>query len=150
MAKSKTKSPLKSKLQNGNWIEKLVNGTFSDECQYNKNGEIIRGPGFFCGLWIILMIVSTIFNIVWSWSLAKDIKMPWSQILIQKIIDIVITWGLIIFVYNMCYRCRGWYAFFLVIIIMSVINLIRFHFFSSYKLAMIEVRKQNQNTWGPQ
>ena len=45
------------------FIVNLLNSVFDTKCLYKGSGEMKRGPGFICGLYIILIISGLIYNI---------------------------------------------------------------------------------------
>ena len=52
-----------------NWLTKQLDKIFDDKCLFSKSGTQQRGPGFLCGLYIVLIIVSLVFNIVMTESM---------------------------------------------------------------------------------
>jgi hypothetical protein len=139
MKKTKTKSNRNSSmntLYSNNWIKDMIDNTFEDKCYYDSNGNRVRGPGIICGTWIFLLIIGTMLNIIWSWGLVDNVKVKWSDIVLQNIIDIVITGIIVSIAYNMCYICRGFIGFLVVWLVLTVFNAIRWFFFSSYRKAI--------------
>ena len=128
---------------NKNWIKDLINSTFDDKCAYNASGSRIRGPGILCGAWIILLVVGTVLNIVLSWKLVDGINLSWSNIIIQNIIDIILTSIVITIAYNMCNICRGFIGFLVVWLLLTMISSLRWYFFSSYRTALIAISIDN-------
>ena len=120
------------------WVDKL----FQDACQKNWKGQVVRGPGVWCGLWVLLIVMGTIGNIVVSWRLV-DYDVSKTQIVLQNLIDIVVSMVVVYFVMRMCYICRGWTAFAVVIVFNMVFAALRLKFFSSYSLALQEFAKDS-------
>ena len=143
MSKSKGKSKSKSKSNNktiftqDSWIKELSD-YFSDDCLFDANGKRVRGPGILCSLWISLIILGTILNIIMSWKLLYKHNINNLSIVIQNVIEVLISFIMIVFIYNMCYKCRGLLAFFLVMLFSIGFNIIRWFLFSSYNLAIME------------
>tara|TARA_B110001469_G_C9546997_1_gene271483 strand:- start:193 stop:642 length:450 start_codon:yes stop_codon:yes gene_type:complete len=145
-SKSKNKSNRNSSTAttiNKNWIKDLINSTFDDNCAYDASGSRIRGPGLLCGTWIVLLVLGTLLNIVWSWKLVDGINLTWSDIIIQNIIDIVITTFVVTLAYNMCNICRGFVGFLVVWVILTIISSVRWFFFSSYRSALMAINMEN-------
>ena len=123
--------------KNTDWIKDFINSTFDDKCAYDASGSKIRGPGLLCGTWIILIVFGTLTSIVWSWKYVDGITLTWTDIIIQNIIDILITSVVVVFGYNMCNICRGFVGFLVVWVIVTIISSIRWYFFSSYRTALM-------------
>ena len=138
MSKSVTEFSKNTKKNVYSWVDKI----FQDACQKNWKGQIVRGPGIWCGLWIFLIVMGTIGNIVISWRLV-DYDVSKTQILIQNLIDIIISMVVIYFVIRMCYICRGWTALAVVIIFNMVFAALRLKFFSSYSMALQDLAKDS-------
>jgi len=137
-SKSKTNrnSSMATKMKS-NWIGDLINGTFDDKCAYDSSGSRIRGPGLLCGGWILLLITGTILNIIWSWSLVDGVNLTWTSIIIQNIIDVMVTSLVVALAYNMCFICRGFVGFLVIWLLLTVISAIRWYLFSSYRTAIM-------------
>ena len=128
---TKTASEFSQKTKKG--VESWVNHLFQDSCQKNWKGQIVRGPGVWCGMWVALIALGTVMNIILSWRLTDEVSR--TQIVIQNIIDIVISMVVIYFIIRMCQICRGWSALFVVCVFNIVFAVLRMKFFSSYSLA---------------
>tara|TARA_B100001094_G_scaffold74689_1_gene71019 strand:+ start:158 stop:595 length:438 start_codon:yes stop_codon:yes gene_type:complete len=128
-----------------NSFTKNLDKIFDDKCLYNKAGSVNRGPGLICGFYILFTIVSTIRNIIKSQKLI-EYGFTRKQILIQNIIDILISVLSIIFIYHMCFICRGFIGFLVVVFFIHVvINLMRSVLFKNYndyndKLLMLNLK----------
>ena len=85
-----------------NAITKILDKIFDDKCLYAKSGSAQRGPGIICGLYILLIITGLIYNIVTSQKNFVKYGLNRKQILVQNIIDILITIFSIVFIYHMC------------------------------------------------
>ena len=46
-----------------NIITNMLDKFFDDKCLYAKSGSVQRGPGLICGLYILLIVTSFIYNI---------------------------------------------------------------------------------------
>jgi len=136
-SKSKRNSSMKTSVTN-NWIKDLINDTFEDKCNYDSKGNRVRGPGLLCGTWIVLLVAGTILNIIWSWELVDNVNVTWSSIIVQNIIDIIITAIVVSIAYNMCFICRGFIGFLVVWLLLTIFSAIRWYFFSSYRNAIIK------------
>jgi hypothetical protein len=114
-----------------NSFTKNIDKIIDDKCLYNKDGSVSRGPGLICGFYIVSMILSTIFRIIKSQKLIKY-ELTRKQILIQNIIDILLLILEITFMYHMCFICRGFLGFLLLIVVFSITNSIRSYLFKDY------------------
>ena len=122
-----------------NQLTKMLDKFFDDKCLYAKSGSVQRGPGFLCGFYIFLIFTSLIFNIVMSQEYLTKYGLTRSQIILQNMIDIVISLLSIAFIYHMCYICRGFLGFVLLIILNISIQFIRRIIFKSYNTASIKM-----------
>jgi len=122
-----------------NAITKMLDQIFDDKCLYAKSGSVQRGPGLICGLYILLIITSLIFNIVTTQKNLTQYGLSRGQILIQNGIDLLIAIFSIVFIYHMCYICRGFVGFLVLLLIHGSIGLIRAAVFSSYTKASIKM-----------
>jgi len=105
-------------------IVKLLNSVFDTKCLYKKTGEIKRGPGFLCGFYIIIMICSLIFNIAFP---EKNID---KKTRIKSFIsDLIHTIFSVLFMYHMCYICRGFVGFLILLLINITYIVIRYGLF---------------------
>ena len=121
-----------------NWLTKQLDRIFDDKCLFSKSGSQQRGPGFLCGLYIIIIIISLIYNIVSSQEYLTKYGLTRAQITLQNIIDVFIALFGIIFIYHMCYICRGFLGFVILLVINICIGLIRAIIFKSYYQAFIK------------
>jgi len=121
-----------------NQLTKMLDKFFDDKCLYAKSGSVHRGPGFLCGFYIVIIFIGLISNIVMSQKYLTKYGISRNQVILQNIIDIIICLLSIIFIYHMCYICRGFLGFVLLIIINIIINLIRFSIFTNYHTAAIK------------
>jgi len=105
-------------------IVKLLNSVFDTKCLYKKTGEIKRGPGFICGFYIIFMICSLFYSIAFP---EKNID---KKKRIKDIIsDLIHTIFSVLFMYHMCYICRGFVGFLLLLLINIIYFVIRYGLF---------------------
>ena len=124
---------------NNNAISKILNNIFDDKCLYSKSGSPERGPGLICGFYILLIISSFIYNIVTTQKYLTQYGISRGQIFIQNFIDILLLLFNIVFIYHMCYICRGFVGFLVLLLIHGSIGLIRAAVFSSYTKASIKM-----------
>ena len=122
-----------------NEITKMLDKFFDDKCLFSKSGSAERGPGFLCGLYIVLIFTSLLYNIVMSQEYLTKYGLSRSQVIVQNIIDVCISIFSIIFIYHMCYICRGFLGFVLFLILNISIGLIRSSIFKSYSAATIKM-----------
>lgn len=127
-----------SKNFRSNAITKILDKFFDDKCLYAKSGSVQRGPGLICGLYILLIITALIFNIVTTQNLTKY-GISREQILVQNGIDLLITIFSIVFIYHMCYICRGFVGFLVLLLINMSIGFIRFAVFKNYDKASFKM-----------
>ena len=71
-----------------NWLTKQLDKIFDDKCLFSKSGTQQRGPGFLCGLYIILIIVGLVFNIVMTEKNMTKYGLSRGQVVLQNIIDV--------------------------------------------------------------
>ena len=122
-----------------NQLTKMLDKFFDDKCLYAKSGSVQRGPGFLCGFYIFLIFISLIYNIVISQEYLTKYGLTRGQIILQNIIDIFIALFSIVFIYHMCYICRGFLGFVLLIIFNISVQFIRGILFKSYNTASIKM-----------
>ena len=121
-----------------NAIAKMLDKFFDDKCLYAKSGSVQRGPGFLCGFYILLIIAGSIYNIVITQNLTKY-GISREQIIVQNGIDLLLAIFSIVFIYHMCYICRGFVGFLVLLLINMSIGLIRMTVFSSYNKASFKM-----------
>ena len=93
-------------------IVNVLNMVFDTKCLYDASGKMINGPGIICGFYIIIMIIGLIINTYYS----KKIKDKKTRI--KNIIsDVIHTTLSVLFMYHMCYICRGFVGFIILILI---------------------------------
>ena len=122
-----------------NAITKYLDKLFDDKCLYAKSGSVQRGPGFICGLYILLIITGLIYNIVTTQENLTKYGLSRGQILVQNCIDIILAIFNIIFIYHMCYICRGFVGFLILLLINMIIGFIRMSIFTGYTKASIKL-----------
>ena len=122
-----------------NQLAKMLDTFFDDKCLYAKSGSVQRGPGFLCGFYIFLIITSLIYNIVMSQEYLTKYGLTRGQVVLQNMIDISVSLLSITFIYHMCYICRGFLGFVLLIILNISIQFIRRIIFKSYNTASIKM-----------
>ena len=122
-----------------NQLTKMLDKFFDDKCLYAKSGSVQRGPGFLCGFYIFLIFTSLIYNIVMSQEYLTKYGLTRGEIVLQNIIDVFIALFSIVFIYHMCYICRGFLGFVLLIIFNISIQFIRRILFKSYNTASIKM-----------
>jgi len=122
-----------------NWLTTKLDKIFDDKCLFSKSGSVYRGPGFLCGLYIILIFTSLIFNIVISQEYLVKYGLTREQVVIQNIIDVAIAIFSIVFIYHMCYICRGFLGLVLLIVINMCIQFIRKIVFKTYNQTSIKM-----------
>ena len=105
---------------------------FNDRCATNKNNIALRGPGIFCGIYLVLVVIglisSTLLNL---YSLYKYKTIPKIQLLIYTII--ILLWNIFVisFMYSACYQCSGLIGFIIVIFMSLVAHFIVMKLFKS-------------------
>ena len=60
------------------------------------------------------------------------------QVVLQNIIDVAIALFSIVFIYHMCYICRGFLGFVILIVINMCISMIRMMLFKDYTEAILK------------
>jgi hypothetical protein len=106
------------------FIVKLLNSIFNTKCLYKGSGEMKRGPGFICGFYIILMLSGLVMNIAFP---QENID---KKTRIKNIItDVVHALFSILFMYHMCYICRGFVGFLLLLLVNITYAVIRYGLF---------------------
>ena len=126
-----------------NWLTKQLDKIFDDKCLFSKGGTQQRGPGFICGLYIILIIVSLVFNIVMTEKNMTKYGLDRGQVVLQNIIDVAVALFSIVSIYHMCYICRGFLGFVILIIINMCISMIRMMLFNDYTKAILKHNLRN-------
>ena len=116
-----------------NALTKLLDKIFDDKCLYAKSGSVQRGPGIMCGFYIFFIIISLIYSLIITQKLTK-FGLTRKDILIQNAIDIVISIFSVIFIYHMCYICRGFVGFIILFIINMCALMLRAHIFTDPKI----------------
>ena len=122
-----------------NVITNMLDKVFDDKCLYAKSGSVQRGPGIICGLYILLIITGLIYNIVISQQYLTKYGLTRQQVLLQNGIDILLAIFSIVFIYHMCYICRGFVGFLVLLLINMSLGLIRAAIFSNYTKASIKM-----------
>ena len=122
-----------------NVITNMLDKFFDDKCLYAKSGSVQRGPGLICGLYILLIITGLIYNIVISQQYLTKYGLTREQVLLQNGIDILLAIFSIVFIYHMCYICRGFVGFLVLLLINISLGLIRAAIFSNYTKASIKM-----------
>lgn len=122
-----------------NAITNMLDKVFDDKCLYAKSGSVQRGPGIICGLYILLIITGLIYNIVISQQYLTKYGLTREQVFLQNGIDILLAIFSIVFIYHMCYICRGFVGFLVLLLINMSFGLIRAAIFSNYTKASFEM-----------
>jgi len=117
----------------------MLDKFFDDKCLYAKSGSVQRGPGIICGLYILLIVTGLIYNIVISQQYLTKYGLTREQVLLQNGIDILLTIFSIVFIYHMCYICRGFVGFLVLLLINMSLGLIRAAIFSNYTKASLKM-----------
>lgn len=117
----------------------MLDKVFDDKCLYAKSGSVQRGPGIICGLYILLIVTGLIYNIVISQQYLTKYGLTREQVLLQNGIDILLTIFSIVFIYHMCYICRGFVGFLVLLLINMSLGLIRAAIFSNYTKASLKM-----------
>ena len=102
-------------------IVNLLNSVFDTKCLYKGSGEMKRGPGFICGLYIILIISGLIYNIA-----VPQENIDKKKRIKHIIIDVLHTLFSVLFMYHMCYICRGFVGFLILLLINIIYAVIRY------------------------
>ena len=116
----------------------MLDQIFDDKCLYAKSGSVQRGPGIICGLYILLIVTSFIYNIVITQEYLTKYGLSRGQILVQNGIDLLLAIFNIVFIYHMCYICRGFVGFLVLLLINMSIGFIRLAVFKNYAKASIK------------
>ena len=122
-----------------NVITNMLDKFFDDKCLYAKSGSVQRGPGLFCGLYILLIVTGLIYNIVISQQYLTKYGLTREQVFLQNGIDILLAIFSIVFIYHMCYICRGFVGFLVLLLINMSLGLIRAAIFSNYTKASFKM-----------
>ena len=122
-----------------NVITNMLDKFFDDKCLYAKSGSVQRGPGIICGLYILLIVTGLIYNIVISQQYLTKYGLTREQVLLQNGIDILLSIFSIVFIYHMCYICRGFVGFLVLLLINMSLGLIRAAIFSNYTKASLKM-----------
>ena len=86
-----------------------------------------------------LIITGLIYNLFTTQEYLTKYGLSRGQILIQNGIDLILAIFNIVFIYHMCYICRGFVGFLVLLLINGSIGLIRAAVFSSYTKASIKM-----------
>ena len=105
-------------------ILKLLNSVFDTKCLYKKTGEIKRGPGIICGFYIFTIICSLFYNIA-----VPEKNIDKKERIKNIISDLLHTIFSVLFMYHMCYICRGFVGFLLLLLINITYFVIRYGLF---------------------
>jgi len=103
------------------FIVNLLNSVFDTKCLYKGSGEMKRGPGFICGFYIILIISGLIYNIA-----VPQENIDKKKRIKHIIIDVIHTLFSVLFMYHMCYICRGFVGFLILLLINIIYAVIRY------------------------
>jgi hypothetical protein len=122
-----------------NTITNMLDKVFDDKCLYAKSGSVQRGPGIICGLYILLIVTGLIYNIVISQQYLTKYGLTREQVFLQNGIDILLSIFSIVFIYHMCYICRGFVGFLVLLLINMSLGLIRAAIFSNYTKASLKM-----------
>ena len=111
---------------------------FKDRCSVGVNGSPLRGPGFICSIYLILLVIGIISSTLMSiYKLFEDNSISKLQLTIYSILSI--GWSLITlnFMYTACYICNGLRGFFLLLVISIIVNIIMLMLFKDIVKKMI-------------
>lgn len=111
---------------------------FKDRCSVGVNGSPLRGPGFICSVYLILLVIGIISSTLMSiYKLFEDNSISKLQLTIYSILSI--GWSLIAlnFMYSACYMCSGFRGFFLLLVLSIVVNIIMLVLFKNIVKKMI-------------
>jgi hypothetical protein len=122
-----------------NAITEMLDKIFDDKCLYAKSGSVQRGPGIICGFYILLIVTGLIYNLVMTQEYLNKYGLSRGQILVQNGIDLLLAIFNIVFIYHMCYICRGFVGFLVLLLINGSIGLIRLSVFQNYAKASIKM-----------
>ena len=103
------------------FIVNLLNSVFDTKCLYKGSGEMKNGPGFICGFYIILIISGLIYNIA-----VPQENIDKKKRIKHIIIDVIHTLFSVLFMYHMCYICRGFVGFLILLLINIIYAVIRY------------------------
>ena len=103
-------------------LVKLLNKVFKTKCLYKASGEMKRGPGVICWLYIIIILAMSFYEFA-----VPRPGLTKKQIRKHRIINFIVTLLSIIFMYHMCYICRGFIGF-LILLLINVAMFFIHHF----------------------
>jgi len=115
---------------------------FKDRCSVGVKGSPLRGPGFICSVYLILLVIGIISSTLMSiYKLFEDNSISKLQLTIYSILSI--GWSLIAlnFMYTACYICNGLRGFFLLLVLSIVVNIIMLVLFKNIVKKMIFMEK---------
>jgi len=115
---------------------------FKDRCSVGVKGSPLRGPGFICSIYLILLVIGIISSTLMSiYKLFEDNSISKLQLTIYSILSI--GWSLIAlnFMYTACYICNGLRGFFLLLVLSIVVNIIMLVLFKNIVKKMIFMEK---------
>jgi len=98
---------------------KSIISWFKDGCDFNSKGKAVRGPGFFCWTYLVIMMIGIIISTsLMLYSAYTEIRQDDFNIkfIIYSIINILWAIAVMYFMYRMCYICRPWTGFGILII----------------------------------
>tara|TARA_B100001093_G_C26730887_1_gene972211 strand:- start:132 stop:539 length:408 start_codon:yes stop_codon:yes gene_type:complete len=119
---------------------------FKDRCSVGVNGSPLRGPGFICSVYLILLVIGIISTSLMSiYKLFEDNSISKLQLTIYSILTI--GWSLVglNFMYTACYICNGLRGFFLLLVLSIVVNIIMLMLFKNVVKKMIFIENKNIN-----
>ena len=99
-------------------LVKILNKVFKTKCSYDASGKMKNGPGTLCGLYILIIIAALVYGLFFPREGLTE-----KEILKGRIFDIVYSLISIIFMYHMCFICRGFVGF-LILFMLSVAQFI--------------------------
>ena len=117
-----------------------------DRCSVGVNGSPLRGPGFICSVYLILLIIGILLVSGTSiYMLFEDDRVSKLQLTIYSILTIV--WSLVglNFMYTACYICNGLRGFFLLFVVSFIVNIIMLILFKNIVKKMIFIENKNIN-----
>ena len=115
-----------------NAFTKNLDKVFNDKCLYSKSQVKKRGPVTLCGIYIVILALNALYNIYMNQKLYNQYGLPTQDLIIQNIIDIVGAGLSIVFIYHMCYICRGITGLFIILIFNITVSLTRGIVFKNY------------------
>ena len=118
MPKSSSKK-VKNTISNFNLFENIG---LEDHCWIDSDGDKVSGPGPFCWLYIIFIIVVNIYSLVHINDF-KKMGLTDFQIAVRYFFQFLYMFLSMTFMYSMCKRCRGLEGY-LVLLLLSFIALI--------------------------